>query len=180
MLAEKNRLHRIYQLDQSSAAKKTAFINIRRTVQTRLCKTRGSLPKQMKFRIKLTLTTQSASMMPWKHRNHQARLHYSMWMGQHLSLTKLPCWTGGWSILVLSSTDQHISMPKLLPVCHKLRQTLISTDHRARRKSRRQSSNSLLEKPQAQMPSQPKFTSMVVTRCYRRWQTLSGICEMRK
>ena len=37
MLAEKNRLHRIYQLDQSSAAKKTAFTNI---------------------------TTQSASMMP--------------------------------------------------------------------------------------------------------------------
>ena len=36
MLAEKNRLHRIYQLDQSSAAKKTAFTNIRRTVQTRL------------------------------------------------------------------------------------------------------------------------------------------------
>ena len=32
MLAEKNRLHRIYQLDQSSAAKKTAFTNIRRTV----------------------------------------------------------------------------------------------------------------------------------------------------
>ena len=36
MLAEKNRLHRIYQLDQSSAAKNTAFTNIRRTVQTRL------------------------------------------------------------------------------------------------------------------------------------------------
>ena len=38
MLAEKNRLHRIYQLDQSSEAKKTAFTNIRRTVQTRLRK----------------------------------------------------------------------------------------------------------------------------------------------
>ena len=36
MLAEKNRLHRIYQLDQSSAAKKTVFTNIRRTVKTRL------------------------------------------------------------------------------------------------------------------------------------------------
>ena len=36
MLAGKNRLHRIYQLDQSSAAKKTAFTNIRTTVQTRL------------------------------------------------------------------------------------------------------------------------------------------------
>ena len=36
MLAEKNRLHIIYQLDQSSEAKKTVFINIRRTVQTRL------------------------------------------------------------------------------------------------------------------------------------------------
>ena len=36
MLEEKNRLHIIYQLDQSSAAKKTAFTNIRRTVQTRL------------------------------------------------------------------------------------------------------------------------------------------------
>ena len=42
MLAEKNRLHRIYQLDQSSAAKKTAFTNIRRTVQTRLCKMQDS------------------------------------------------------------------------------------------------------------------------------------------
>ncbi len=31
--------------------------------------------------------------------------------------------------------------------CHKLRQTPISTDHPARKKSRRQSSNSLLEKP---------------------------------
>ena len=38
MLAEKNRLHRFYKLDQSSAAKKTAFTNIRRTVQTRLRK----------------------------------------------------------------------------------------------------------------------------------------------
>ena len=41
MLAEKNRLHKIYQLellDQSSAAKKTAFANIRRTVQTTLRK----------------------------------------------------------------------------------------------------------------------------------------------
>ena len=42
MLAEKNRLHRIYQLDQSSAAKKTAFTNIRRTVQTRLRKMQNS------------------------------------------------------------------------------------------------------------------------------------------
>ena len=42
MLAEKNRLHRIYQLDQSSAAKKTAFVNIRRTVQTRLRKKQDS------------------------------------------------------------------------------------------------------------------------------------------
>ena len=42
MLAEKNRLHRIYQLDQSSAAKKTAFTNIRRTVQTRLRKIQDS------------------------------------------------------------------------------------------------------------------------------------------
>ncbi len=38
MLAEKNRLHIIYQLDQSSVAKKTAFTNILRTVQTRLRK----------------------------------------------------------------------------------------------------------------------------------------------
>ena len=36
MLAEKNRPHIIYQLYQSSAAKKTAFTNIRRTVQIRL------------------------------------------------------------------------------------------------------------------------------------------------
>ena len=42
MLAEKNRLHRIYQLDQRSAAKKTAFTNIRRTVQTRLRKMQDS------------------------------------------------------------------------------------------------------------------------------------------
>ena len=42
MLAEKNRLHRIYQLDQSSAAKNTAFTNIRRTVQTRLRKMQDS------------------------------------------------------------------------------------------------------------------------------------------
>ena len=62
ILAEKNRLHRIYQLDQSAAAKKIAFTNIRRTVQTRL---RGSLPKQMQFRNTLTLTTQNdVSMMP--------------------------------------------------------------------------------------------------------------------
>ena len=32
MLAEKNLFHRIYQLYQSSAAKKTAFTNIRKTV----------------------------------------------------------------------------------------------------------------------------------------------------
>ena len=42
MLAEKNRLHRIYQLDQSSAAKKTDFTNIHRTVQTRLRKMKDS------------------------------------------------------------------------------------------------------------------------------------------
>ena len=42
MLAEKNHLHIIYQLDQSSAAKKTAFTNIRRTVQTRLRKMQDS------------------------------------------------------------------------------------------------------------------------------------------
>ena len=42
MLAEKNSLQRINQLDQSSAAKKTAFTNIRRTVQTRLRKMQNS------------------------------------------------------------------------------------------------------------------------------------------
>ena len=42
MLAENNRLHRIYQLDQSYAAKKTAFTNIRRTVQIRLRKMQES------------------------------------------------------------------------------------------------------------------------------------------
>ena len=42
MLAEKNRPNRIYQLDQSSAAKETAFTNIRRTVQTRLRKMQDS------------------------------------------------------------------------------------------------------------------------------------------
>ena len=42
MLAEKNRLHIIYQLDQSSAAKETDFTNIRRTVQTRLRKMQDS------------------------------------------------------------------------------------------------------------------------------------------
>ena len=42
MLAEKNRLHRIYQLDQSSSAKTTYFTNIHRTVQTRLRKMQHS------------------------------------------------------------------------------------------------------------------------------------------
>ena len=42
MLAEKNHLHIIYQLDQSSAAKETAFTNICRTVQTRLRKMHDS------------------------------------------------------------------------------------------------------------------------------------------
>ena len=42
MLAEKNRLHRIYQLDQASAAKKTAFINIHGIEQTRLGKMKES------------------------------------------------------------------------------------------------------------------------------------------
>ena len=43
MLAEKNSLYnRIYQLDQSSAAKKSAFTNILRTVQTRLRKMQDS------------------------------------------------------------------------------------------------------------------------------------------
>ena len=103
------------------------------------------------------------SKCPWS----RARLHYSMWMEQHLSLTKVPFWTGGRSILVLSSTDQQISTPKILPACHKLRQTLISIDHRARRKSRRQSSNSLVagmaSAPQAQRPSLLKFSNMVMT-----------------
>ena len=60
MLAEKNRLHRIYQLDQLSAAKNTAFTNIHRTVQTRLRNMQDSwlAAKQMKFRNTLTLTTQ--------------------------------------------------------------------------------------------------------------------------
>ena len=42
MLAEKNCLHIIYQLDQSCAAKNTAFTNIHRTVQTRLRKMQDS------------------------------------------------------------------------------------------------------------------------------------------
>ena len=42
MLAEKNRLHRIYQLDQSSAVKNTYFTNVRRTLQTRLRKMQDS------------------------------------------------------------------------------------------------------------------------------------------
>ena len=42
MLGDKNHLHRIYQLEQSSAAKKTAFTNIRRTVQSRLPNMQGS------------------------------------------------------------------------------------------------------------------------------------------
>ena len=85
----------------------------------------------MTFRNTLTLTSQIASMVIWKqstYRNHQARLHCSMWMGQHLAVTNLPFWTGGRSILVLSSTDQQISTPKLLPPAtswdkHRSRQT---------------------------------------------------------
>ncbi len=42
MLTEKNRLQIIYQLDQSSAVKRTAFTNIRRTVQARLRKMQDS------------------------------------------------------------------------------------------------------------------------------------------
>ena len=69
-----------------------------------------------------------------------------MWMGQNLSLTNLPFDTGGRSILVLSSTDQQTSTSKLLPTCHNLRQTPISTDHPTGKKSRRQPSNPRLGK----------------------------------
>ena len=67
MLAENNSHHRIYQLDQY-------YLQPRRQLSPTfvgqykpdyaICKTRGSLPKQMKFRNTLTLTTQGASMMP--------------------------------------------------------------------------------------------------------------------
>ena len=66
MPAEKNRLHRIYQLYQSSAAPKRqlspTFVGQYKPDYAR-CKTRGTLPKQMKFRNTLTLTIQSASIM---------------------------------------------------------------------------------------------------------------------
>ena len=222
MLAEKNRLHRIYQLEQSSAAKKTAFTNIRRTVQTRLRNMQDSWLAAKADEIQkyadthdskrfydalnavygpqssllnadgTTLITDKPAIL-----NRWAE-HFSAVLNRPAdinaeAIARLPqvetntdldrppseeevkkaikqLFTGkapgGRSILVLSSTDQQISTPKLLPACHKLRQTPISTDHPARKKSRKQSSNSLLEKPQVQMPSLPKYTSMAVTRCY--------------
>ena len=174
MLAEGNRLHKIYQLDQSSAAKKTCFTNIRRTVQTRLRKMQDSWlaakaneiqkyadthnSKHFYCALKAVYGPQSPSTSPLLNVD-----------GTTL-VTDKPAILNRWAEhLVLSSTDQQISTPKLLPTYHKLRQTLISTDHPARKKSRKQSSNYLVEKPQVQMPSLPKYTSMVVTRCYRRW-----------
>ena len=52
MLAENNRLHRIFQLDQSSAAKKTAFTNIRRTVQIKLRKMQDPVAQYDSYRSK--------------------------------------------------------------------------------------------------------------------------------
>ena len=153
MLAEKNRLHRIYQLDRSSAAKKTAFTNIRRTVQTRLRNMHDSWlaakvdeiqkyadthdSKRFYDALKEVYGPQSSSTSPLLNVD-----------GTTLTTDKPAILNRRVEHLVLSSTDQQISTPKLLPAYHKLRQTLISTDHPARKKSRRQSSKSLLEKPQ--------------------------------
>ena len=172
MIAEKNRLHRIYQLDQSSASKNTAFTNIRRTVQTRLRKMQDSWLAAKAEYIQKCADTHGST--------HFYDAQKAVYGPQSTStspllnvdgttlITDKPAILNSWrSILVLSSTDQHISAPKLLPACHTLRQTPISTDHPERKKSRKQSSNSLVENPQVQMPSLPKYTSMVMSRCYR-------------
>ena len=65
MLAGKNRLHIIYQLDQSSAAKKTVFTNIRRTVETILRKIQYAWLTAKADEIQKYDDTQD-SMMPWR------------------------------------------------------------------------------------------------------------------
>ena len=114
----------------------------------------------MKFRITLTLTTQSASMMPWKQTMDTAII-------KHVSTTRCGwdntdhwrnCqseqvfWTGGLSILVLSSTDPHISTPKLFPAPtswdkHWSRQTI-----ERGRSQEGNHANSLLEKRRSLQP----------------------------
>ena len=71
-------------------------------------------------------------------RNHRARLHCSMWMGQLITDKTAILNRGGGAehFSAVLNRPADISTPKLLPACHKLTQTSISTDHPARKKSR--------------------------------------------
>ena len=130
MLAEKNRLHLIYRLDQTSAAKNTAFTNLRRTVHTRLRKMQDSWLSAKGDEIQKYASTHDSN------RFYDAlRVVY----GPQSSTTSPLLNMDGTTLitdkpailnrcaehLVLSSTYQQISTPPLLLACHKLRQTPI-------------------------------------------------------
>ena len=117
MLTENNLLHRIYQLDQSSAAKKTAFAN---TVQTRL--------RKMQY---TWLAAKAVAIQKYADTHDSKRFYDALKAvygpqssststlfnvdGTTLITDKPAILNRGRGILVVSSTDQQISTPKLLP-----------------------------------------------------------------
>ena len=172
MLAENNRLHIIYQLDQSSAAKNTASTNIRRTVQTRLRKLQDSW-----------LAGKADEIQKYAHTHDSKRFYDALkavYGPQSSSTTPLLNVDGTTLIIdkpaILNRWAEHFSAVLSRPadinaeaIAH-LTQVETNTDldrppsEEEVKKAIKQLSTG---KPQVQMSSLPKYTSMLVTHCYR-------------
>ena len=168
MLPEKNRLHRLYQLDQSSAA----FTDIRRTVQTRLRKMQDSWLAAKADEIQKYADTHDSKRffdaLKAVYGSQSSNASLLLNVDGTTLITDKPAilnrWAEHFSAVLTRTADINAESIARLP------QVETNTDldrPSARKKSRMQSSNSLLEKPQVQIPSLPKYTSMVVRRCYR-------------
>ena len=92
MLAEKNRLHRIYQLDHHLQPKRqlspTFVGQYKRKIQDSWLAAKAD--EIQKYADTHDSKRFYYSLKEVYGRNHRARRHCSMWMGQHLSLINLP------------------------------------------------------------------------------------------
>ena len=170
MLAEKNRLHRIYQLDQSSAPKTTEFTNIRRTVQTRLRKKQDSWlaakedesqkyadihdSKRFYDALKAVYRPQSSSTSPLLNVDGTTLITDKTAIvnrgAEHFSaVLNRPTYINAEAIARLPQIETNTDLDRP-PIEEEVKKAIKQ-----------------LSKTLAQMPSLPKFTSMVVTCCYR-------------
>ena len=169
MLAEKNRLRRIYELDQSSAAKTTAFTNIRRTVQTRLRKMQDSWLAAKADEIKKYADTHDSKrfydVLKAAYGPQPSSTSPLLNVDGATLITDKPAnlnrWAEHFSTILNRPADINVEAIARLPQVETNTGLERPPSEEEVKKAIKQ-----LSTGKVQMPFLPKYTSMVATRCY--------------